>query len=94
MTKLFGPVHMEPNNFLWKGSCVLSASGIHEVAANRPLEILSTNLSTVEKRLRKRRISNYAIRSPVIHLALNCAMANETCEYLNLMKDQATTAFI
>lgn len=39
-------------------------------------------------------ITSYATRNPVIRLAVNGAMAAETCESLALIGDQATTATV
>lgn len=94
MTKLSSLVHTSPMNSLWTERQVCSANGIQEVAANNPLETISTNFSAVERKLSKRRVTGYATSSPAIYSAASGSMVTGICESLDLMLEQTTAATI
>lgn len=93
MTKISGLIDTEAKHAPWTGCRVRPGNGIHEVVANKQLEILFTNLFVVEKKFEGVIIS-YEKKSSVIYLAVTNTMVTRICDSLNLMVGQVTAARI
>lgn len=87
-------VHTRPKHFVWTGRRVHPCNGIHEVVANKPLEISLTIFSAVEKMLPRGIVISYALKITTILLAVTGTMETGICKFLSLMVDQATAAVL
>lgn len=92
VTQIFGFIYTEPKSPVLTGWYVRSDNKIQEMVANKPLEILFSKLSSVNMKLRIRMAKSYAIRNPVLHLAINGTIAAVIYESLNLIVNRATAA--